>query len=78
MHSVEFVRKELQLSAQLGLKEGSAAECTDQNCCFCKELNKSSSVDVAPTLGVNHVISCVVVVILCCFCYGLFYALISR
>ena len=28
---------------------------------FCKELNKHSSVDVTPTLGVNHVISGVVV-----------------
>ena len=34
MGSLEIVRKELQLSAQLGLKGGSAAECTDQNCCF--------------------------------------------
>ena len=31
---------------------------------------KHSSVDVAPTLGVNHVISCLVV-LLCCFCYVL-------
>ena len=60
MHNVELVRKELQLSAHLGLKEGCAAECADQNCCFCKELNKKSSVDVAPTLGVNHIKSCVV------------------
>ena len=37
-------------------KERSAAECADQNCVFCKELNiKRSSVDVAPTPGVNHV-----------------------
>ena len=50
--------------------KGSAAECADQNCGFCKELNKHSSVDVTPTLGVNHVIS-VVVVLLCCFCYVL-------
>ena len=38
--NLEIVRKELQLSAQLDLKDGSAAECVDQNCCFvksCKE-----------------------------------------
>ena len=74
MHSLDFVRKELQLNAQLGLKEGSAAECVDQNCFFCKELNKSSSVDVAPTLGVKHVKSCVVL-----FCAVMFFMLlISR
>ena len=48
----------------------SAAECTDHNCGFCKELNKHSSMDVSPKLGVNHVISCVVV-LLCCFYYVL-------
>ena len=31
---LEIVRKELQLSAQLGSKGESAAECADQNCCF--------------------------------------------
>ena len=56
--------------------KGSAAECADQNCGFCKELNKHNSVDVTPTLGVNHVISGVVV-LLCCFCC-VFYALISK
>ena len=56
--------------------KGSVAECTDQNCGFCKELNKHSSVDVTPTLGVNHIISCVVV-LLGCFYYVL-YALISK
>ena len=39
--------------------KGSAAECADQNCGFCRKLN--ITVDVTPTLGVNHVISCVVV-----------------
>ena len=39
----------------------SAAECADQNYGFVKELNKHSSVDVTPTLGVNHVTSDVVV-----------------
>ena len=34
MHSLEIVRKELQLSAQLDLKDGSAAKCVDYNCCF--------------------------------------------
>ena len=41
---------------------------------FCKELNKSSSVDVAPTLGVNHVKSFVVLFL----CYDVFMLLISR
>ena len=62
--------------AAFGRLKGSTAECADQNCGFCKELNKHSSVDVAPKLGVNYVISCVVV-LLCCFCYVL-YALISK
>ena len=31
---LEIVRKELQLSAQLDLKDRSAAECVDQDCCF--------------------------------------------
>ena len=67
---LEIVRKELQLSAQLDLKDRSTAECTDQNYCFVRSGIKHSFVDVDPTLGVNHVISCVVV-ILCCFCYVL-------
>ena len=54
--------------------KGSAAECADQNCDFVKSLIKHSSMDVAPTLGVNHVISGVVVFVL--FCYVL-YALIN-
>ena len=43
--------------------KGSAAECADQNCDFVEKLNKHSSVDVTPTLGVNHVISGVVVLV---------------
>ena len=35
------VRRDLQLSAQLEELKGSTAECTDQNCDFCKELNKT-------------------------------------
>ena len=31
------------------------------NCGFCSKLNKTQFVDVTPTLGVNHVISGVVV-----------------
>ena len=31
---LEIVRKELQLSAQFNLKDGSTAECADQNRCF--------------------------------------------
>ena len=42
MRSLEIVRKELQLSAQLDLNGGSVVECVDQNCGFCKELNKSA------------------------------------
>ena len=42
----------------------STAECADQNWGFVKELNKHSSVDVTPTLGVNHVTSGVVVLVL--------------
>ena len=38
----------------------SAAECADQ-LWFCSKLNKTQFVDVAPTLGVNHVTSGVVV-----------------
>ena len=53
--------------------KGSVAECIDQNYDFSKELNKHSSVDVAPTLGVNHIISGVVVlcVVSVMFCYAL-------
>ena len=51
--------------------KGSATECVDQNCGFCKEMNKTSSVDVTPKLGVNHVISCVVVFVVVIFFYGL-------
>ena len=35
------VRRDLQLSAQLEELKRSAAECADQNCGFCKELNKT-------------------------------------
>ena len=42
----------------------SAAECTDQNCDFVASGKKHSSVDVTPTLGVNHVISGVVVLVI--------------
>ena len=41
MHSLEIVRKELQLSAQLYLKGGSIAECTDQAVVL-KKWNKSA------------------------------------
>ena len=47
--------------------KGFVAECADQNYGFCKELNKHSYVDIAPKLGVNHVISCVVVLLCCCY-----------
>ena len=35
------VHRDLQLSAQLEELKGFAAECADQNCGFCKELNKT-------------------------------------
>ena len=38
---LDIVRKELQLSAQLDLKGGSAIECTDQNVVL-KKWNKSA------------------------------------
>ena len=77
MHNLVFVRKEIQLSAELSVcKKGTAAECTvrleGQICnsvhrselLFCKKLNKAQFVDVAPTLGVNQVISCVMISLL--------------
>ena len=59
----------MQLSAQMVLKKGYAAKCVVLGCWedlqlsvqirtvfFCKELNiNRSSVDVAPTLVVNHI-----------------------
>ena len=47
--------------------KGSAAECADQNCGFCKELNKTQFCGRSPKLGLNHVISCVVVLLCCCY-----------
>ena len=41
MHNLEIVRKELQLSAQLDLKDGSAAECVDQNSGFVRSGRKA-------------------------------------
>ena len=55
--------------------KGSAAECVDHNYGFCRNLNKTSFVDVTPTLGVNHVIYCVVV--LCVVSIVFFHAVIS-
>ena len=55
--------------------KGSAAECAYQNCDFVKKLNKHSFVDVAPTLGLNHIISCVVVI--CVVSIMFFHALIN-
>ena len=48
--------------------KGSAAECTDQNCGFCKELNKTQFCGRSPTLRVNHVISCVVIFVVLFLC----------
>ena len=55
--------KDLQLSAQIKLW-------------FCSKLNKTQFVDVTPTLGVNHMISGVVVSC-AVFVYVVFYALIT-
>ena len=41
MHNLAIVRKELQLSVQLDLKGGSAAECADQTVVL-KKWNKSA------------------------------------
>ena len=41
--------------------KGSAAECTNQNCDFSKELNKTQFCGCNPYTGVNHVITGVVV-----------------
>ena len=43
MCSLEFVRKELHLSEQLGLKEGSAAECAEG---FCKKGSTAECADL--------------------------------
>ena len=51
MHNLEIVRKELQLSAQLDLKGGSAAECIDQNCCFVRSGIKTQFCGCSPYTG---------------------------
>ena len=51
MRNLEIVRKELQLSAQLDLKGGSAAECADQNCCFVRSGIKAQFCGCSPYTG---------------------------
>ena len=51
MYSLEFVRKELQLSAQLDLKDGSVAEYTDQNCGFVRSGIKAQFFGRSPYTG---------------------------
>ena len=46
-----FVRKELQLSAQLDLKDGSVAKCADQNCCFVRSGIKAQFCGRSPYTG---------------------------
>ena len=46
-----YVHRDLQLSAQLEELKGSAAECADQNCGFCKELNKTQFCGCSPYTG---------------------------
>ena len=48
---LEIVRKELQLSVQLDLKDGSAAECTDQSCCFVRSGIKAQFCGRSPYTG---------------------------
>ena len=48
---LEIVRKELQLSAQLDLKDGSAAECADKNCCFVRSGIKAQFCGHSPYTG---------------------------
>ena len=78
MHSLGFVRKELQQSVHLELKDGFAAECVDQNCCFVKIQIKAQFCGRSPYLGGEPHISCVVVDFLCVVSVMFFYALISR
>ena len=51
--------------------KGSRAECADQNCGFCKELNKTQFYGRSPYTGGEPHISCVVVILLLC---AIFYA----
>ena len=45
------VCRDLQLSAQLEELKGSVAECVDQNCGFCKELNITQFYGRSPYTG---------------------------
>ena len=45
------MRRELQLSAQPEDLKGSAVECADQNCGFCKDLNKMQFCGHSPYIG---------------------------
>ena len=59
MRSLEIVRKELQLSAQLDLKAGSTAECVDQNYCFVRSGIKAQFCGRSPyTRGEPRYILC--------------------
>ena len=51
MCSLDIVIKELQLSAQLNLKDGSAAECADQNCCLVRSGIKAQFCGRSPYTG---------------------------
>ena len=55
------VRRGLLLCARLLRTEGICSRVRRSKLWFCSKLNKTQFVDVAPTLGVNHVISGVVV-----------------
>ena len=51
MLSLEIVRKELQLSAQLDWKDGSATECTDKIYCFVRSGIKAQFCGHSPYIG---------------------------
>ena len=51
MHILESLIKELQLSVQLELKDGSAAECADQNYCFVRRGIKTQFCGRSPYTG---------------------------
>ena len=72
MRSLDFVRKELQLSTLLDLKE-SVAECADQNCGFCRNLNKTRFCGRNPYPGgePRYILCCgyVIFVLLCFYAF---------
>ena len=64
--AIRDCKKELQLSAQLDLKDGSAAECADQKCCFVRSGIKVQFCGRSPYAGGEPCY------ILCCGSFVLF------